>query len=269
MLTISEKKLNREEIKNKRVLSSFTMWEKSEASLAGNSMDVHQLKEELKRRYIHVKCEEDEYIDIEKIRGKWIQISGSSDDNRSEGKFHLIIQKTNELYIDLTYGLIDMVDFDMLRKDFIIKTVNKVQNKVTYYGLSVNVEIKQDEDEKRNKIDTLDVKVYLHELKTINLLMNTISIAFYSMLIYFIINIIQKKFNLGSIDYALIGVILTYFGQLVLRTVYLKNTFINRFAWWIKRLFKKTTYDPFKFNLREYKRRLTSANKSFNENQKR
>ena len=57
MLTINEIILDRNEIKNKRVLHSFTMWEKSNHSLKGNSMSVHQLTDELRSRYIHIKCE--------------------------------------------------------------------------------------------------------------------------------------------------------------------------------------------------------------------
>ena len=269
MLIVSEKKMNREEIKNKRVLHSFTMWEESPTSLGGDSMNYHELMDELSDRYIHIQCGTNEYIDLEKISGKWIQISGSSDDNYSEGKFNLISQKADELYIDLATGLIDMNDVDTIRKDFIIKTVNQTQNRVVYYGLAVNLEIKQHRDDKGIKTNTLDIKVYLHELKSISLLLNTITLGFYSMLIYFLINIIRKQFNFAFFDYAFIVVIIAYIGQVALRTKYVKNTLLNRLYWWCKRKLKKTKYDPFRFNVKTFSHRIANQHAKYEKNEKR
>jgi len=235
----------------KRYLYSFNRWQESNlTSEIFRGLDRVEIADKLRNKMIKITCDNNKYFQIEKIKGSQIQYTGSSDSNDYMGNLYLYRDKPRELYIGLNYDLISMKNGESLYREYLLKVVSDNDLKVEYHGIVVTLTYKN-----KGKIDNddfdIDVSVYSHELKTVNLTANTIDISFLSVLAYFIISTcINGKIDTGYFGYAVIAIILTYLIQLISRTIYTKNTYLNKIY---KMIFKK---HKSRFTYKEFKNRV-------------
>lgn len=238
----------------KRYLYSFTRWQESnQPSNLFSGLDKGEIADKLNNRMIKVTCDSNKYFQIEKIKRRQIQYTGSSDSNAYMGDLYLYRDKPRELYIDLTQELISMKNSESLYREYLLKVVSDNDLKVEYHGIVVSLTYKN-KGKLNNEDYDIDVSVFSHELKTVNLTANTIDISFFSVLAYFIVNTaINKKVDTGYFGYAVIAIILTYLVQLIYRTIYTKNTYLNKIY---KCLFKKKKS---RFTYKEFKNRVVES----------
>src|SRR5690554_5742662 len=211
--------INFELVKNtsylgKRFFYSNTRWEESRN---GFELSSPILKDEialnLENRIIKITCGEDQYFDIEPIRGKSIQYTGSSSDNNATDELYIYKNKPNEIYINPINDLIDMTNYDKLYREYIIKIVHNSQQKVEYHGIVLSLEYKNN-----GKIDNpdydIDISVFHHELKNISFIPYTFDLSFAALAIYWFIDLfyINKDF-ISLIDYSSIAIVTTYIVQ--------------------------------------------------------
>jgi len=261
MLKVEEVRLDFTSEKNKFMLHTETQWEPSPKGLhIGDYLKKEAIENKIRGRYLHLFCDDNEYIEpVGAIKKKTIQWIASQSDNISKGQFNLYFAKLRDLYIDLADNLIDMENVDDIKKNFLIRVVDKAGNKVTYFGLAVELELKNNGDLRNTNIE-FDVTVYFHELKTVNLILDTIDVTILAAIVYFVSRVISGAFSWDGIDFAFIGVLITYVGQLLIRTIHVRNTYLNRLWAWKRRICKETQINPFRFSVKEFKKRLIKSN---------
>lgn len=232
--------INFELVKNtsyfgKRFLYSNTRWEESRNGLELTSpIFKDEIALNLENSIIKVTCGEDQYFDIEPIRGKSIQYTGSSSDNNATGELYIYKNKPKELFINPTNDLIDMRSYNKLQREYIVKIVNESQQKVEYHGIVLTLEYKNNGKVNNPSFD-IDILVFDHELKNISFIPYTVDFSFIVLSFYWVYYLFKNKTLLPLIDYSSITIIAAYVIQLFYRTVYIKNTWLN----FIFRLFKK------------------------------
>ncbi len=219
----------------KRFLYSNTRWKESSNGFKTNkTIFKNDITEKLKNKLIKITCGEDQYFDIDLIKGKQIQYTGSSSDNFATKELYVYKNKPNEIYINPINDLIDMTNYDKLYREYIIKIVHNSQQKVEYHGIVLSLEYKNN-----GKIDNpdydIDISLYQHELSRINFIPYTFDLSFAALSIYWVFDLSINKNLISLIDYSSITIITAYMVQLIYRTVFIKNTWLN----FIFRLFKK------------------------------
>lgn len=267
--------INFELVKNtsylgKRFLYSNTRWEESSD---GFELDSPILKDDialnLENKIIKITCGEDQYFDIEPIRGKSIQYTGSSSDNHATGELYIYKNKPKEIFINPINDLIDLGSYDKLYREYIVKIVNESQQKVEYHGIVLTLEYKNNGKVKNPNFD-IDISVFHHELKNISFIPYTFDLSFAALAIYWFIDLFYiKKDFVSLIDYSSIAIVTAYIVQLIYRTIYIGNTWINFIIRpFIKKGNRKTTKQQRKrFTKKGFESRIIRAYETFkNEN---
>ncbi len=248
----------------KRFLHSQTKWEESQEGFKlSEPIYIDAITNKLNNKVIKITCSDNEYFDIELIKGKQIQFTGSSSDNTFANELFLYRNKPNELYINLTSNLIDMLNSDALRREYLLKVVQSNQQKVSYYGIILTIKYKN--NGVVNNLDyDFDISIYYHELETMNFVTNTIDIAFLSLLVFWIIMIISKTSFFDMVDYGSIAIVAAYLIQIILRTLYIKNTYLNA----ICNLFRRNRRKNNRFTKKQFEKRLLESYQKVKEENK-
>lgn len=218
---------DKKKLMGERQLYSNTNWRENNSGFEPNTpIQVEDIRYRLKTKFLKVTCSEDKYFKIDLIKKQYIQFSGGHDSNDYKDEMSIYRDRPREIYIDLTENLISMTNSESLNKEYLLKVVESNHNKVEYHGFIVSL-VYKNKGLINNPDYDIDVQVYSHELKTVNFVGNTINLTFYTFLFAWLVNSFVKGFKFDKLEYAGILIVVVYLTQLILRTYYIKDTYLN------------------------------------------
>lgn len=269
MLNIEEVIMNDSESRGKRILYSIADWQEFEYGRKFPDklkVDKDDIIDKIKNKYLKITCLENQYIDFLHTK----QTSISSDNNSSKDKLRIYENKPKELYIDLSDGIIEMSKTGLLIKKYMINVLSSSNYSVEEYGIILLLKYKNN-GITFNPDFSIDIEVAIHKLNDENLIMNAVNISFWSYVIYNLILCIYDKssFALSNFDYVSFVILVTYLAQLIFRTKYIRNTYINKLfrliKWLTFKSYRKNFSNKDRFSKRSFKKDIISNHKKSKE----